>query len=105
MSRARLLQQLADSRNTPESVEKVVTEYLALLQGLCEDVTPQTTADGTPLTEEAKLQKVETFKWTNTICGSTATYVKISSFFFLFIFLSFCGYCCGFSDFYRINII
>jgi hypothetical protein len=73
VTRARLLQQLADSRNTPESVEKVVTEYLSLLQGLCEDVTPQRTADGTPLSGEAKLQKVETFKWTNTICGNTAT--------------------------------
>lgn len=65
--------QLADSRNTIESVEKAVTEYLSLLQGLCEDISPQTTTDGKPLSGEAKLQKVETFKWTNTICGNAAT--------------------------------
>lgn len=75
VTRVRLVQQLADSRNTPEALEKAVTEYLSLLKGLWEDIAPQTTAEGTPLSGEAKLQKVETFKWTNTICGNTATSV------------------------------
>ena len=71
-----MLQQLQDPRSSVESVEKVVTEYLSLLWGLLEDVaTPQANGASNSAgssSGEAKLQKIETFKWTHTICGNTA---------------------------------
>lgn len=72
VERAKVLQQLSDPRNSLETVEKDVNNYMSLLLGLCEDVAPQTTAEG-QVSGEAKLRKVEVFKWTHTICGNTAT--------------------------------
>lgn len=70
----KVLQQLADPRSSIEGVEKIITEYLSLLQGLLEDVAmPQSNAENqTPSSGEAKLRKIETFKWTQSICGNTA---------------------------------
>ena len=67
-----MLQQLADPRNSLEVVEKSVNDYLSLVQGLCEDVVPQANTEG-QVSGEAKLRKIEVFKWTNTICGRDAT--------------------------------
>jgi len=75
VTRAKVLQQLADARNTGELIEKSVNDYLSLLQGLCEDVVGPSNSNETqvPKSDEGKLRKVEVFKWTNTICGSQAT--------------------------------
>ena len=75
VSRARLLQQLADARNTMDTVEKSVNEYLAMIQALCEDVVPSKPEEGEEASRhaEGKLRKIEVFKWTNTICGNVAT--------------------------------
>ena len=82
VTRARLLQQLADSRNDVQLIEKSMNEYVSLLQGLCEDVVPQTAGEegakggssqGGSSHGDGKLRKVEVFKWTNTICGNTST--------------------------------
>ena len=73
VNRAKVLQQLADPRNTQEIVEQSVNEYLSLLYGLCEDVVPQKPAEGQPPSTEAKLRRIELFKWSNTICGNVST--------------------------------
>lgn len=66
LTRAKLLQLLADPRNNSQVVEQTMLEYLELLLGLCEGVAQQDNNSDI----EAKLRKVEVFTWTHTICGS-----------------------------------
>jgi len=74
--RVKALQQLQDPRNAVEHVEKTVNEYLSLFWGLLEDakgpVKEGESAPSTSASGEAKLQKIETFKWSHSICGNTA---------------------------------
>ena len=75
INRVKALQQLQDPRNAIEGVEKAITEYLSLFWGLIEDVAvPGKDGEKSSVSGEAKLQKIETFKWTHSICGNTAMY-------------------------------
>lgn len=87
MNRVKALQQLQDPRNAIEGVEKAITEYLSLFWGLIEDVAVPLKEGQKPAasTGEAKLQKIETFKWTHSICGNTAMYVKTYLGFIIFV--------------------
>ena len=86
INRVKALQQLQDPRNAIEGVEKAITEYLSLFWGLLEDVAapPKDGESSSASTGEAKLQKIETFKWSHSICGNTAMY-KLA-FFLLILF-------------------
>lgn len=75
INRIKVLQQLQDPRNAIEGVEKAITEYLSLFWGLLEDVAAPPKEGQSPSASssgEAKLQKIETFKWSHSICGNTA---------------------------------
>jgi len=74
------LQQLQDPRSSLEGVEKALNEYLSLLWGLLEDVALSKSGGSAEKGDtvsssghgEARLQKIETFKWTHSICGNNA---------------------------------
>ena len=68
-SRTKLLELLVDPNHSVETMERTANDYFALLQGLYQQIDPNEA--------ENKLRKVISFKWSNSLTGSSAMCVLL----------------------------